>query len=415
MTDIVLVAKLALGLASAAAAVALCRWRAPFDLPDARFTRAAMAALVVSRLGVWLILYVVLGLDVQSDVPVVYVPQAEAALRGEVVYAGIDSSYGPLFPYLIAVPFAIWPSAKAIVLFTILIETAAVGIWMRMGRLVVPEPDVRLATMLYVVCPVAILASAVNGLNQAWVMLAGGAACWLLLRGRDGWSSLTVAAGVLCVKILATFYAPALSAGTRRPMTLVAGLILPIALAYGALAIAGVDVLAPLEYESGLVTSGNLPFLLRALGVPIDGSTAFLVLGLALATAMSSTISAGRERLQVTFVHIATMLWLIFMFFSPKSHTNYLAMFLFPLCLTFAVRGVTLRRIGLFGGLMAVAAIEPSLHFRWFDGLDLRSAAAAADTLRVAVFLTLELLLLGGYAWLAHDAWHATRAPAGQS
>lgn len=403
----VLLGKLAIGAAGAVAALLLCRWPATFAIPDRTFSRLAWAGLAASRMAVWLMLYVVLGQTVQSDVPIAYVPQGLAVLAGGVVYLDFPSSYGPLFPYVIALTLSVWHSAQAIVLLTIAVECLALPIWMAAARRSVPERAVRVATVLYVTSALAIVMNPIGGSNQVWIMLCVGLAWWLTLCARDGWSGLTMAAGVLAVKALAGLFVPAIWLAARRRGAWTLAFVAPLAILYGALVIAGADVLLSLRWEASLTTSGNLPFLLRSAGMPGDGvwatlPTVVLVLVLSALCLMAWRHQLARDASRVA--PLMTMLLLVFLVMSRKSYPNYLALGLFPLYLTFAARPATLARVALICGFMTIAAIEPSLYFRWFGAAESLWIPGGHAPMALATFLGVETLLVAGYIWIGLEA-----------
>lgn len=410
MDNLVLGGKLAIGVAGTLVAMALIRWPRLLAVSNREFSRLAMAALVVSRMAVWIVVYVVLEEQVHSDARIVYLPEAEAAMRGGVGYLDPGSSYGPLFPHIVALPLRVWHSAKAIVLLTIAVECLALPVWIAVARRCAAERSVRVATVLYLTSAIAIVMVPINGSNQVWIMMFVGLALLLLLAGRDVLSGLTMAASALAVKVLAGLFMPVLWLASRNRWTWSVGCLLPLALVYGGLAAADVDILQSLRMEATLTTSGNLPFLLRSLGMPGAGAwvagpivALALVLGSIFALAWWRDVPRDRTRT----VHLVTLLLLAFMVVSQKSYTNYLAVFLFPLCLTVAARPASSKRVALLGAFMTLAALEPSLYFRWLDATDLR-LAAGVGSMTHATFLMLEVGLITGYLWIGREAWQST-------
>jgi hypothetical protein len=404
----VLLGKLAIGAAGTVAALFLCRWPPTFAIPDRAFSRLALTGLAGSRLAVWLILYVGLGQAVPSDVPIAYVPQGQAVLAGGVVYLDFPSSYGPLFPYVIALALSVSNSAKAIVLLTIAVECLALPIWIAAARRCVAERVVRVATILYVTSALAIVMNPIGGSNQVWIMLCVGLAWWLTLRARDGWSGLTMAAGVLAVKALAGLFVPAIWLAARRRRAWTLACVAPLVVVYGALVVAGADVLLSVRWEASLTTSGNLPFLLRFLGMPGEGAWAALpavVLGLVLSAVCLQAWRHQVARDPSRVAALMTLLLLVFLVISRKSYPNYLAMGLFPLCLTFAARPATRARVAAISGFMAIATIEPSLYFRWFGAAESLWSPGGHTSMAVATILTVDTLLVAGYIWIGMEAW----------
>jgi hypothetical protein len=111
----IVVAKLALAIAGAIAAVVLARSPRLQTMDARRFDRFALSGVTISRLAVFVGLYLVARQPVRSDVPLFYVPQGLAVLEGRVPYRDFDSSYAPLFPYVVAAVLAVWRSPLALV------------------------------------------------------------------------------------------------------------------------------------------------------------------------------------------------------------------------------------------------------------------------------------------------------------
>ncbi|UCD75575.1 MAG: hypothetical protein JSV91_01405, partial [Phycisphaerales bacterium] len=117
----VLLGKFAIAIACGVAMVIALHLRPLQELSRRQFDRWSLAFIILSRLGLFIAVYFVLGEDTQSDVNA-YFEQGTAVLDGQVVYRDFDSSYGPLFAYLAAGVLAIWTSAKALVATSIIIE-----------------------------------------------------------------------------------------------------------------------------------------------------------------------------------------------------------------------------------------------------------------------------------------------------
>ena len=104
-----------------------------------------------------------------------------------------------------------------------------------------------------------------------------------------------------------------------------------------------------------------------------------------------------------------TLFFLSFMLLSKKSYTNYLAMSLFPLCLTIAKESMSARDLMIYGLFGTTAAVEPSMWFRLLNNQDFSvlwnpSRFADQTVSGVISFLCVELILLGCYA----NYWHRT-------
>jgi hypothetical protein len=169
-------------------------------------------------------------------------------------------------------------------------------------------------------------------------------------------------------------------------------------------------VLLPVRLESSQRTSGNLPFLLTALGAGAPRgpwsliTTAILAASLVAVVVWALLRSAASEPRAA--LHLTTLLLLTFMIVSKKASSQYLVLGYFPLALTVAARSPGRRGIVAFGLFGIVATLEPSLWFRLLQPGDL-GALAQPDLRRSAlVILVIDLILVGGYAALG---WQALR------
>ncbi|MGE4605447.1 MAG: hypothetical protein AAEJ52_01750, partial [Myxococcota bacterium] len=348
MLDLVLTGKLGIAVGCGVLALIALRSGWLFALDPRRFDALALAALFASRFGLFALLYLVMGYTVQSDVPIWYYPQGLAALEGKVVYRDFASSYGPLFPYLIAGILSVWHSLLAIVLVAILVEWVALPIWLRVGRRWLSESETRIAAVLYILNPTVLLTSAMNGQNQVWVALCL-AFSFLLVGRRDVLSGAWLAASLIAVKALGALFAPVLWLFASRRTRWFAGFVLPLGLAAALSAVFQVDLLAPLRFEGRSFSGGNLPYLFTLFGLELMNPTTSVVangvLLAALAFAFLSAWSRGVHREPRNVIHLLAVVFLVFMLFSKKSFSNYLGLAAFPLFASVAMRPLGLGMI----------------------------------------------------------------------
>ena len=399
----VLVLKAAIAAACAGAAIIAARSRAIGRLSSRDFDRLSLTALLASRLGLFAVVFLLAGMEPTSDVETVYFPQALAALHGSVPYRDFATSYAPLFPYVAALPVAIWRSAKSLVLFAVLADVLNCLIWRAIARAVFDAHRARLAIVLYICSPIALLNVALDGQNQVLVSLLIGGSILALARKRYILAGALFGFAFGAVKLLAALFAPPIwaAAGSRRRWS--AAALIVIAAVFGAAAAAGADILMPARLEAGLATSGNLPYLLggasglRPAPHMIQAALAAACIGLAAAMLALHKRSPGE--LDVS-AWIAAFL-LLFMTLSSKSYTNYIEMFLCPLIVGVVPLLSRARSVCLFAVFEAVAALEPSLWFRWMAQGDLRSAFGSATGVlnvgRVVIFALTDLFLVVGY------------------
>jgi hypothetical protein len=419
--DWVLAAKAGVGVGLTA--VGLLVWRTSWieGLTPPAATRWFVGTLLVTRLGVFLALFLVAGVSASSDVAGHYYPQALAVLAGQVPYRDFRTSYGLAFPYLAALPVWLWDAPESLILFAIALELLAAPLWLAVGRRLGGEAVARRAALLYAVSPLPLLNVAVSGQNQVWVAAGLALATSALLERRDVLSGLVLGLAGAGVKILALLFAPALALAARRPPAWVAGcLVAPLAVV-GLGWLGPLDVLMPFRAEARLYSSGNIPFVLGIAGVDLDAAVVRGVLWVALAAVLGGMVVLIRHHRgggSLWIAHALTLLLLGFLLTSRKSYTSYLVTGFVPLCLSVAARGVSGRTIALFGALGTAAVVEPSARFRWLGrrGLwQLGEGATPSGRAGLAGLLLLECAVLGGYVWLVVRSWRALRGDGRQA
>lgn len=417
MLDPILLAKLALGIPAAALGVLLCRSQKLQRLSNVAFWRWALGGAIISRLAVFVALYAILGQSARMDVPAYYFPQAQAALSGQVPYRDFVSSYGPLFPYVSAIAVWFWPSPKAIVLLTILLEVISVPIWIGVGRRLLSENAVRIAAVLYLTNPLVILYSPVLGYNQAWISLCLAGAIWLLLRQRNLLSGLAMGTSIVAVKVLGIIFVPVLALAARRRLIWCIGLLLASFVVYAPLVAMHVDILQPIRIESALTTSGNLPYLLTSIGIQTSGTagaiwTAVLLAGMAVVF-LPAAWRHRQEPVKIMLPFLG-LVFITFMVLSRKAYPQYLGTCMFALCLAAAEQARSKVWIPLLlAGFSQLLCLEPSLRGMWLNEMDFNMLwAGNASLLPGAIaLLVVEVVVLIGYAWLWRLFYQAVWRP----
>lgn len=377
------------------------------EVSDGTFTKIVTAGTLATRLSVFVIIFVVLGFQVQSDVPAAYYPEAKAALSGLVVYRDFFSTYSPLFAYVCAVPVWVWDSPKSIVLFAIVVESAALPVWLSVARSALPEELVRDVAWMYVFSPLMISTVAMAGQNHVWISPCLAASLWFLHRRRDTVAGLIFAFGIVATKFFALAFVPPLSVvGSirRRFITVCA---LATSCVYGGFALVGAPVLVPILFQRdpGQMSSGNIPYLGSALSIPMD-SIVYPIAAVAILAALGVALVRRSHSVNEPVAMTASvMVFATILLFSKKAYTTYWAACFFPLC--YVVATVPLRRLtaSLFMLWSTVATVEPSLYFRWLHQGTLH-AMDGVGALRGTVFLGCEaVLILFNSLLLAYCIW----------
>lgn len=400
----VILGKLAMGVVLGAATLLALRSSRVAGLPFGSFSRLTLAASLILRLSVFVALYLALGYEVPSDVPTAYYPEAKAALAGELVYRDFFSTYAPLFPYVAAAAVAAWDSAKSLVLLAILLETLGLAIWLRVGGLAFPEGVVRRAGVLFAGSPLLVSTVAMAGQNHVWIGAFLATSVLLALRKHEIAAGVALGLGLLATKFLVIVFVPVVLLLSGRKRRFLGGFAGIVSAAYGTLALAGADILAPLTFQrsAGQESSGNLPYLLAPLGVSPLSSVyvlaALLVLGALCIAAWVRRRALSRGLLIATGV---VLLFSIVLLLSKKSYTTYWASCFFPLCLWWAEwAGARSRAMAAFVGWEIVATLEPSLFFRWLSNGPL-IGVVTLPPVQAVLYVCIQVAVIGFNVFLA--------------
>ncbi|HEX2676157.1 MAG TPA: glycosyltransferase family 87 protein [Polyangiales bacterium] len=410
MADTAILGKAAVTMAVSAASFAALVREPWSSWSNERFSRTLLGVVAGSRLGLFLLVFVLLHMPPQSDVASYYVIDAQHAGAGELIYRDFPSSYGPAIVYLNALCMALWNSPRALIVEAIAWELLAVWLWLPALRRLFGEQTARRTLVLHALCPLAVINVAIGGQNQVCALAALGASVAWLTAEREMRSGVAAAFGALGIKLIAGLFAPVLFAAARQRLRWLAGFTLLFVVVLGALACAGANPLQPLVLQADLVTSGNLPYLLTSLGVPNEGAAGRLHVAILLASLGAVWLWVLRRMQRAQLCHVLTLVGLIFMLVSRKSYTQYVVLFLVPLCFVVVSELRGALRPALFALFSGFLTLEPSLWFKWYErrmtfGPPFANAGAWAFALG-------ELVVVGGYVWLAWLALRGMRASA---
>ena len=372
--------------------------------------RWAVGRHVVGALALFLGLYVLGHQEATSDVPAYYLRRPlEPSLRGDgAPFRDFMSSYAPLFPYVGAILVAAWNSGKVFALFAMTLNVITLLMWHFFARDRFDQRITRSATVLYATSG-HVLVQGLLGTNQPWIGVALAASALLILRDRPVAAGLVQAGAACATKVLAHLFWPVfwICAPERSRWLLAA--ILPTAAVYLVFVAlgAGPQLLHPLQYEGGRMSSGNLLYLLD-LFLGIAGPSERLILDGLTATACAGTLGwlylrtrsvLMRDRPALLPAALA-LAGLTLVLFSKKSFTGYVIFVMYPLVLM-AVAG-TRRRVAFLMLFNVLLVVEPSLWFH-LDGFNrsLRTWIDSGSGNSAAGFVCLDLALLGCYVYLA--------------
>lgn len=400
-----LIARGALGVIAGAASIAAVYSPRLRQLTTPRFDRFITTAFIASRLGLFSLVFLILRVAPRGDVPAYYWHEALSVLHGLLPYRDFNSSYAPLHPYLDALPIALWHSPLAIILLAILIEAALLPLWLRFGRELFSERELRTGALLYLTSAVSLQFVAIDGQDTVIISVLLTLALFFLARHRELLSGASAGMAVAAIKFLPLVYAPAFFLAAPRRWRWALGFAIPVVAVYGAFVAMRVPILTPLAHEGNLKCAGNIPFLIESvLGATLPSRLwdALLLAAFALIFFLlrQASRSAGfPDQLRaITFATAALTLALVLL--SKKSWPPYLMLSLFPICLLANMRHR--MQVVVLSIFSLIAVVE---HSYWSTVLRQLTAQELHQRLLSGqptyyVFLTLQLLLLLGYGWL---------------
>ena len=408
-----LLARGVLGVGCAGVGCALVGWGWPRRVSRNGFDRAFYGAFVLTRIALFLLVFVVLRVPVRGDVVGYYVPEGLAALEGLLPYRDFESSYAPMHGFLDAAVLRVWSSPPALILFALLAEAAGLPLWMGLARRVRTEETVRRAALLYLASAISLQFCALDGQDNVVIALLLAAGMSFVVLRRELLAGALVGLSAVAVKVIPLGFAPVLFWAAPRRWRWAAGLLAVVGLGYGAFARqVGARVLMPLGREGDLKSAGDLPYVVEAVtGWTLPGAVSALLLTVACAAILLRVVWTVRRlgsieaRLQAMMFGVAATT-LALELFAKKSWPPYLMLVLFPLLLLVANDG---RRwaAAAMGGFGVVALVE---HSYWatvlhqFAAPDFHAGLLRGDG-RCFVFFGLEVLLLLGYGWLLGLSW----------
>jgi hypothetical protein len=383
------------------------------------FDRAAITALIVSRLGLYLTVFFILHLSVRGDVPTFYMLPAIAALHHMLPYVDYPTSYAPLHATLDAGLLLLWNSPLVIVLFSIVVEWFLLPVWLRVSRLFVTEAAARIAAVLYLTSALSVQFVTIDGQDNVVLAVLLGLALLALAKQRAALSGALIAVGAAVIKFLPLFFAPAFFLVSVRRIRWFAGFAVVLLLGYGYFILRHVPVLYPLTFEHTSRTASDLPFVLDALfNLAPHSLIEDSILGLALLSILVLLARIGRRRPDtvatlraITFGCNALILALIT--FSRKSWPPYLVLTLFPCCLLMGSGPRQRLRLVCFALFNVIAVTSHSFWATVFG------QALAPDIYRSLLahnpaaytLLILQVALIAGYVWLLAESLSALREP----
>ena len=281
----------------------------------------------VLRLSAVFFIYFVLHKKLHGDVQAYYYPQGIAIINGGVPYISFQSSYGPVFPYLVAATISVWRNPISIIFFTNIIALGADFLILRLARdCVQGTRGVFAAFILILFSSIDLWFTGLQGTNQVWVagLLAGSI---LLIMNKNGIYGIFVAlAAPYLTKVLALLFIPLLYSISFNKKIFMSATVVIMIVDFVSLYNGGVSIFRSLQNEAANISPSNALFILSAIDIsPIAVLKTYQVV----AAVILLFVMGGYAFLQGTAAHklaYTVFVFSVFMVISPKTFESYVIM-----------------------------------------------------------------------------------------
>lgn len=372
--------------------------------------------LILSRVILFLFVFVIIGQKPQSDLPAYYYPQAKNVLKGLLPYKDFITSYSPLFPYFTAIPLIIYDSVKSIVFFSIIIELLSVFFWYKISLKNLGEITSNNILLIYTFNPIPIILVAISGQNQIWLSLFLGLTFYLILKEKHYFAGLCFALGFLVTKFLILIFLLPLIFFYKNIKNFLLGFLTPVIIIYSGLLIFGFDFLIPIKIEGNDFTSGNIIYLFSTFFPSLINQSLILNLIL-LAIVICFLIYLNiHKNLHLrsaddimSLINIANLVFIILLLVSKKSYTNYLTIMLYPIIMSFININNIKRDFVFFSLFGFISVLEPSLWFRIMHQQTLnilfKPSLIYVMPVYIILFICIEIILIFFYLFIFKELY----------
>ncbi|WP_128547432.1 hypothetical protein [Larkinella soli] len=415
----VLALKTEIALAASLVTIMVMRYRKLINrLPSHRQAPVLLGFFLTFRILPFIGVYILLGEQPRSDVPVFY-EAALHALHGDLVYADFWTPYSPLFPYVTALPLVFWNNAKAIVLLMILVEGLTIGLTWRAYRSEVP--DIFLRMLLYLTLCGPIVLCVIGGQEDIWMWLFVVLTALVWQKTRDSlWIGVVMALGLIFTKALLVLFAVPLLLLVDKPVRYVAGLALTgLPALVILLLLVGTRFMTPMSIAE-LPFAPNLWTVLSPLIGDFRPYSKPLIWGGVALTVGVTCLAALALKHRATFPKALPILWTLcfcfMMFIHKNSFSNYAFIFLMPMLVS-VINLKSFRQILALLIFNALVVVQPT--FWWGLGTPFYTDWSALGAFNYLVEYAMELIIIGCLLYflthLYRGIWQGQRRPSGNT
>ncbi|MBO0937252.1 hypothetical protein J2I47_11910 [Fibrella sp. HMF5335] len=367
---------------------------------------------VLLRLAPFLLTYVVMGFEPQSDVQYFY-KIVQSALRLEIPYLRALNPYSPFYGYMLALPVAIYKNSRMIVLSLLLFEMGCVWLTQRFFLPNLSRGERWFRCLIYYMLPVSFVFSVFSGQEDVLLWGAVIGAYWIWQRTQNAFlGGILMGAGLLLTKAIFVLLLIPIFFLTRRKLSFVAGAaLIGLPVFVWLYLTTGTRFLDQPLHEGDYLKAPNWrsllnPFFYQYLGV--NGKVGkWPTLAILLAVIGLVTVWVRqRDKLMGYLPALYTAIFATMTVVQQSAISVYAYAFMLPLlfCLT-NFRNRT--QMGLLLAFNVLAANHPSIWWRMHQPY-YNSVRAFSNPAFLAEYC-LEWLVVAGFAWIAYRAMRQVR------
>ena len=273
LNNLTLFARIAYPLAASVLAYIFWRYMRSRHCCQGREDRLLVVSYIASRLGLWLVFAIYLQrYSVSSDARLFYKPMLDHFLTGDVPIREFFYPYGPfLIPSMLPLYLLLGRSLAGISLFAIFAEVVALGFFLKSTSLLAQRGEIkhmwaREALAVYLLNPGTLYWTVFQGYHSITQTAYSMGAFYFLLRGHTTIGYTVGFYGVAGSKFLAVLDWPALLAVRRPRLAKLLWGAIPLLITYVIFHIITGDIFFPLRYHIGVISEGNVWYLLTLFG-----------------------------------------------------------------------------------------------------------------------------------------------------
>lgn len=298
---------------------------------DKWHSKLVPTAYIVSRLGLFFIIYVLLGnRRIGGDIRW-FQWEGLGALSGKLPYRDFECWHSPLFPYLMAIPYGIWHHIASGILAFIAFDLLCLIILGKLAKLILGSQGAKDAIWLWTLNPVIWLFTVRYGQDETVISAFLLLSIYLYARESRYGGTTALALGIAFTKLTTAFGALAILCNAKSKPRNVLWFAFLLAAAFVPFWLLGADILMPLRGQAAsieglsftslidrFILSSRYHLMTERAGSLIAFSLFFIM------------IWVSRKR-NIPMIESLSLCLIVFLLFAPVSYKFYRIWFIGPL------------------------------------------------------------------------------------